>query len=90
MEHSYEGFVNNLSWKRRPRQYKHKTGWKITHLEPFSVFPTPTFGATVVSGLSFFLTTFLMIKQNMGLNRLMQHLCILIGAFFIQTLGFTV
>jgi hypothetical protein len=51
MEHPYEGFVNNLSCRREPRQYKHKIGWKIIfiqHLGPFSVIQTPIFGAALV------------------------------------------
>jgi hypothetical protein len=54
MEHPYEGFVNNLSCKRRPRQYRHETGWKITfiqHIGPVLVIQMPIFGDAVVSGL---------------------------------------
>ena len=54
MEHPYEGFVNNLSFRRRrPRQYIHKTGCKITfiqHLGPFAVIQMPIFGAAFISG----------------------------------------
>jgi hypothetical protein len=55
MEHPYEGFVNNLSCRREPRQYKHETKSKITfiqHLEPFSVIQMLIFGVAVVSRLS--------------------------------------
>jgi hypothetical protein len=54
MEHAYEGFVNNISCRRGPRQYRHEIGWKITfiqHLGPFSIIQIPIFGATIVSRL---------------------------------------